>query len=73
MLFLPSKACISFAVNNNDGISEQLQAENLKTEARGHFQVRSPDQPQWASPPLAGETARRAPWAQGKNSEHLLS
>lgn len=30
MIFLPSKACISFAVNNNYGIPEQLQTKNLK-------------------------------------------
>lgn len=30
MLFLPSKACVSYAVNNNYGTSEQLLVKNLK-------------------------------------------
>lgn len=34
---------------------EQLQAKNLRSETRGHFWFRSPDQPQWASSPLTGE------------------
>lgn len=42
MLFLPSKACISFAVKNNYGIWEQLQAKKTKNWKKRAFLDKKP-------------------------------